>query len=949
MGTAYQHAYPTSLYNTGLSNGSFFDLLQIKKTTLKLLLMIRFLLFAVLFSLPVQLFAQDVLTFEDVMKFENITTSEISDQGNWLIYGVWPDRGDGFVMAQSVNNQMEYKIELGAEPEISSNERWVAAKREVPLAVQLKEKKKAPKPGLSLLSLENGSITQFDSVSTFEFSNDGDWIVYKKLQTKEIEDLKSKNKQLGTELILRDLNSETEFSFPFVTAFELDSLSNYLAYSVIDTSNAQNGVYVFDLKAKETITIQQTESGLFSNLTWSPKKSDLAFTVATYDTAFVESDASLNLWTSRNQEVNTLVNADDVDQEYALRSRNRLLFTHDGNRLFFGLMDRAMVELDQQKEVDEKEEEIDIYDIDSIIEDRGLDIWHGEDPLIKTHEIRTWNSRKNHLYTAVYHFGRRANWVQLSDKNMPDVQISHNPNVLLGYSNLPYQKERTWDGTYRDFYTIDLKSGDKTQFLSRQGFFPQLSNGGNMVAYYQDKHWFLYDVKKGNHRNLTEAIDNPFYNEDHDYPSDVPGYGVTGWTSKDAHVLIYDKFDIWKFDTKSGNSTNITGGEGRAENRIFRIERLENNRDAFAPNEELLLSSYHDLKKNFGFYSTRINDTRVNKLLEEVKKFTFVEKAENSSAILYKREAYDEFPNLWVATDHSFKEVNQHTNLHMDLSEKWNWGKAELVDWLSTDGTYMQGVVIKPDNYDPNKQYPIMTYYYRFFTDRLHDFNEPQTNHRPVFAQYVSDDYVVFLPDVRFEIGRPGFAATKSVVPGIQKLVELGIADPNKLGLHGHSWSGYQTAFIVTQTDIFDAAVSGAPVSNMTSAYGGIRWASGLARSFQYEKTQSRIGESLVEAPLKYVENSPVFYADQITTPMLIQHGDDDGAVPWYQSIEMYLAMRRYNKDVIFLQYHGEPHHLQRFENKLDYAIRMKEYFDYYLKGEGEPEWILSGETYQGR
>jgi dipeptidyl aminopeptidase/acylaminoacyl peptidase len=316
---------------------------------------------------------------------------------------------------------------------------------------------------------------------------------------------------------------------------------------------------------------------------------------------------------------------------------------------------------------------------------------------------------------------------------------------------------------------------------------------------------------------------------------------------------------------------------------------------------------------------------------------------------LFKREAYDEFPNLWVSDDWKFKKTKQVSKLHMDLKKKWNWGSAELVDWLSLDGTYIQGIVIKPDNYDPNKRYPIMTYYYRFYTDRLHDFNEPKTNHRPVFAQYVSDDYVVFLPDIRFEIGRPGFAATKSLVPGIQKLIELGIADEDKLGLHGHSWSGYQTAFIVTQTDIFDAAVSGAPVSNMTSAYSGIRWGSGLARQFQYEKTQSRIGQSLIEAPEKYIENSPVFFADKITTPMLIQHGDADGAVPWYQSIEMYLAMRRYNKDVIFLQYHDEPHHLQKFPNKLDYAIRMKEYFDYYLKGVGEPEWILSGETFQGR
>lgn len=912
------------------------------------LTILRTLLFAVLLSLPVHTFAQGVLTFEDVMKFEDLTTPKISNQGNWLIYGVWPDRGDGQVVAQSADGAQEFQIELGTNPIISSNERWVASRREVPLAVQLKEGKKAPKPGMSLLSLADGSVTQFDSVSAFQFSNNGEWLVYKRLQSKEVEDLKSDHKNLGTELVLKELESGSEFSFDFVTGFGFDSLTHYLAYTVVDTSNAQNGIYLFELSTAKTIVIEQIESGLFANLTWEPKKSNLAYTSATYDTSYTKSDATLKMWTSANKRLSTLVSPDEVDEEFALRSRNLLQFTNDGKRLFFALRDRDMVNLEIKTGEDE-DEEIDIYDIESIVDGRGLDIWHGNDPEIKSQEKITWNRRKNHLYTAVYHFGRRPSWVQLADKTVPDVRTDQNPNVVLGYSNLPYRRETTWDGTYADWYVIDLKTGKKKQILTHYRSFAQLSPGGNFAAYYQDKHWFLYDLKKETVRNLTEALDTPFYNEDHDYPSPVPGYGVGGWTAKDAHILIYDKFDLWSFDTRNGEASNITGGAGRAENRIFRIEKVDNEQTSFGTKAEILLKSYHDLNKNFGFYSARINNTGVTLLLEEDKKFTFLAKAENSDAILYKREAYDEFPNLWVADNWKFENVEKQTHLHEDLHLRWNWGKAELVDWLSTDGTFMQGVVIKPDNFDPNKRYPIMTYYYRFFTDRLHDFNEPRTNHRPVFAQYVSDDYVVFLPDVRFEIGRPGFAATKSVVPGVQKLVELGIADPDKLGLHGHSWSGYQTAFIVTQTDIFDAAVSGAPVSNMTSAYGGIRWASGLARSFQYEQSQSRIGESLVEAPLKYIENSPVFYANQITTPMLIQHGDDDGAVPWYQSIEMYIAMRRYNKDVIFLQYHGEPHHLQRFENKLDYAIRMKEYFDFYLKGVGKPEWILNGEKYLGK
>jgi dipeptidyl aminopeptidase/acylaminoacyl peptidase len=206
----------------------------------------------------------------------------------------------------------------------------------------------------------------------------------------------------------------------------------------------------------------------------------------------------------------------------------------------------------------------------------------------------------------------------------------------------------------------------------------------------------------------------------------------------------------------------------------------------------------------------------------------------------------------------------------------------------------------------------------------------------------------LFLPDVRFEVGRPGFSAAKAIVPGVQKLVDLGIAAPEAVGLHGHSWSGYQTAFIVTQTDLFAAAIAGAPVSNMTSAYSGIRWESGMARQFQYEKSQSRLGGSLWEARNRYIDNSPVFFADRINTPLLIMHGDDDGAVTWYQSIEFYLALRRLEKDAIFLQYRGEPHHLQKYPNKLDYAIKMKEYFDHYLKGAPAPAWIEQGVPYRG-
>jgi dipeptidyl aminopeptidase/acylaminoacyl peptidase len=177
----------------------------------------------------------------------------------------------------------------------------------------------------------------------------------------------------------------------------------------------------------------------------------------------------------------------------------------------------------------------------------------------------------------------------------------------------------------------------------------------------------------------------------------------------------------------------------------------------------------------------------------------------------------------------------------------------------------------------------------------------------------------------------------------------MGVADPKRIGIHGHSWGGYGTAYVVTQTDFFACAIAGAAVGNMTSAYSGIRWESGVARQMQYEKQQSRIGGSLWEKPELFWENSPVFFADRIRTPLLLMHGDEDGAVPWYQSIELYLAMRRLGKDCVFLQYRGEPHHPQKYANKLDYSIKMKQYFDHYLKGEPAPDWLAKGVLYNGK
>ncbi|MEX0844280.1 MAG: S9 family peptidase, partial [Balneolaceae bacterium] len=319
---------------------------------------------------------QGVLSFEDVMKFEDIGSIELSEDGNWVAYEVWPDRGDGRVEVKSTNGRNTFSLELGASPKITPNGAWVAAFRKVPMAVELKDEKDKPKQGLSLLSSNDGEITEFDSVRSFQFSEDGSWLAVHHMQTKEVEDLKSKNKKLGTALRLKNLMSGEEFELSFVYEMAFDSLSNYLAYSVVDTSDSLNGVYLFDLNKEKSQTIDAVESGYYANLTWDYDEEKLAFTKATYDTSYVDNDASLHLWNTGNDELITLLNAEDSNDGFTLRSNNNLTFTNDGSRLFFGFMDSELADLDSKKE-EEDDEDINIYDIEDIIGERGLDLWHG--------------------------------------------------------------------------------------------------------------------------------------------------------------------------------------------------------------------------------------------------------------------------------------------------------------------------------------------------------------------------------------------------------------------------------------------------------------------------------------------------------------------------------------------------------------------------------------------
>jgi dipeptidyl aminopeptidase/acylaminoacyl peptidase len=910
------------------------------------------LLSALLLTGPVYSQGKKVLTFEDVMQFRAIHDPLLSRDGKWVSYSADPDRGDGGLYVHSVGSPQPLYLERGGQPAFSHNSRWLAAIvkpsfLEVENAKSGKSNQKEPQQGLALLNTAAGEWRQFEGVEKFTFSENSRWLAYLLYQGEDEKDSSAEKKESdqkgkrGSTLILLDLESAQPLEIPFVTEFDFDPDSTYLLYCAQKPGGEGNGIYYRELNqdpGREEVVVR-ADRGRYSSLLWNDH-GRVAFLAAPEETVGRDIGASLWVWNGISKELGVAAKRGSGD--WVLPLQNNLVWSRDGKRLFLG-------QRPPQPKKDESEDIPDashIYDRERILEKREADVWHWNDPRIITHQKQLWPQTKDQTYRAVYHLDS-GKLVKLADPTLPRIDAPATSLRAVGTSGIPYLKEITWNGSFSDVFVVDLEDGSKRKAVSRLSGRPSLSPEGGHLVYYRDGDWHIWNCQTGNTRNLTEGLGVSFANEDHDYPSDPPGYGLAGWTEGDRSVLIYDKYDIWQFPTTGAAPFALTGGEGRRQKRVFRIVRTDPDKLAWSSNETLLLSSQHDTRKNYGFYSARIGTPGVSLLKEENKRFRFLQKAEDANVFMYTRESYSEFPDIWLS-DSGFAEADKISDVNQQIGQ-FAWGTPELVEWRSLDGLPLQGVLIKPGNYQPGRRYPVIVYFYRFFSQRLYEFNQPVVNHRPCFPLYTSNDYAIFLPDIRFEVGRPGFAATKCLVPGVQKLIDMGIADPDAVGLHGHSWSGYQTAFIITQTDLFAAAVAGAPVSNMTSAYSGIRWQSGMARQFQYEKTQSRIGATLWGGLQHYIENSPVFYADRINTPLLIQFGDEDGAVPWYQGIELYLAMRRLEKDCIFLQYRGEPHHLRKYPNKLDYAIKMKEYFDHYLKGRPAPKWISEGVPYRGK
>lgn len=911
-------------------------------------------LFASLF-LSISLFAQQpakkALSISDFAGWETVSNSIISNDGKNVAYEQNPQKGDGAL--HLVRDKTVRKFPRGNKAVFGAGNNFIAFQIAPPDSTVRKakldkvKKEKMPKDSLGIFIFGRDSAFKFAELKSFKISEENSSYVAFTLETAEAKKDSAQNsdtlkvkkpaKKIGDDLVLFSIKNADTLVFNNVTEYSWSKNGSalYFIQQTKDSTQTFSRLSVFEPEKAKSNLLYRYE-GFLKSATPNEQGTKYAF-LASLDTT---SEKSYSLYLGdidKQPEIIVDGYTSGIPVGWTPSGNGKIYFSEDATKLYFGTAETPVQPPKYTIPEDEKPK---------------LDVWSWKDLKLQPQQKVELEKEKKRTYLAVYHLNLNR-FIQLADLNVQEVSTIQkgNGNIGLGYDESPYLRESSWTGDRRrDYYLVDFESGIKREIVRNQSYV-RLSPEGKFVLWYDaaDSSYYAKSTQITSFDTiaLTKIIPVKFYNERHDTPSDPSPYGIAGWSEDDRFVYIYDRYDIWKTDPSGERvPVNMTKAFGRRNETRLRYEKLDKELEYIPTNEPILLNAFDENTMSAGFFQAQLNSVK-DPLLLIMDKFHFggLAKAKDSETMIWTKENVAVFPDLW-RSNMKFERVAKLSDANLQ-QKNFVWPEVELVEWYSFTGENLQGLLYKPENLDPNKKYPMVVYFYERNAETLFRHQRPYPSHSTINKTfYASNGCLVFVPDITYKDGYPGQSAYNAIVSGTQYLInQFPFVDKDKIALQGQSWGGYQTAYLITQTDMYAAAMAGAPVSNMTSAYGGIRWQSGMSRMFQYEHTQSRIGGTLWDKPLQYIENSPLFYAPKVNTPLLMMHNDDDGAVPWYQGIEFFVALRRLNKPVWMLTYNGEPHNLKptSWANRIDLSTRMFQFFNHYLKGWPAPEWMEKG------
>lgn len=882
--------------------------------------------------------------------WKSVVNHGLTVNGTWESFSVNPQEGDGILFFRNVANGKVIEIERGYNPSFTADGKWavVSIKPHYNDTRSAKIAKKKdfdlPQDSMAIVNLTNLKVEKIPAVISYQIGEKGgDWVAYKSCDTAYIKPKALKDKKAGKPLVIKHLLTGRKKVVNWVDAYTFSKDGSKIALSLKkmkkDTLTTEGvGVIMFP---DTSFTLIDRDKKFYGTPVFDEKGQQLAFTYSNDTVATGTKRANIlladllgNLKDPKELSVSkeVTVKEDGTTTTYYPNQYTRPLFSNDGRRLIVGIAP-----------------EIAPNDTTIVSFERaGLDIWRWDAPLTPPQEKNELEQIRRKTFPVVVELndGRQTlvTTNPLVRVGVPD-QWNGN-NVLLSDQSATIISTQ-WNYSAENVMSLlNLNTGKTTEIGNSKGGDGRLSPADKYVVWFKDRNYYCYDIASGETKNISEKIDYPLFDEDIDTPNNSRSYGIAGWSADDGALLVYDRFDIWSLDPQGKKDpVCLTAGEGRKKNLRYRYLRTDRDERFINTGDEMLLTVFDYATKENGLGLMKYGKPAVpaTKVLDKYQ-FTQIQKAKDANVYSWQRANFNTSPDIWLSkgTDFSKAVIISDANPQM---KDYSWGTAQLEKWFTYDGRPTEGVLYVPEDFDPEKKYPMLAVFYETNSENLYKHYTMEPSWSWVnYPFYVSRGYVILVPDIHYTAGIPGENAYQYVCSGVEEMCKrYPWIDKDRVGIDGQSWGGYQTAYLVTRTNMFACAGSGAPVSNMTSAYGGIRWSTGNSRQAQYENGQSRIGRNLWDSPYLYLANSPVFFADRVNTPLLIMHNDEDGAVPWWQGIEMFMALRRLGKPVWMLQYNGEAHNLRERRNRKDITIRLQQFFDHYLKGDPMPEWMING------
>ena len=888
--------------------------------------------FALLFTLSLLIAQKKPLDQSAIGDWKLLGAAQMSEDGKFALYPVTTMASDGYLIQSNLLNGSSATINRGKNPTITYDSKYgvctIAPFYEDTRQAKIQKKKAEdmPKDSLCIWTLGQPDYKKFPNVSSYAMAKEGSLAVAFKTE-------RTSGRGEGTNLMLYYFASGKIDTLRYVTDYVFNNNGTELFIirkQSAKESVAKDGLYLYNLVSKKEQELLTGPRKARFFLPVSDKEEQFFAFYANIDTTKA-AEKLINIYFFKKGDVKATLMADanvkGLPKDWFISPHAALAINQAGTRLFFGIAPKPL------------EKDTALIDFEAAT----LDVWHHLDDYLQPMQLQRLPRLLKESYLSYLPIQNpQSGLIQLATPDFPSVQVPNDYNSDWGYA-IKYMPYREQDADTPDnLYVISIADGITKKIASDKliGDY-SVSPLGNYLCWYNQlkKAWFSYEVGTGIIRNLTDAIGVNFWDESSDWPEVAPPYGSCGWRENDAAFLVYDKYDIWEIDPSGAKSpVRLTDGLGRKQQCTFRILSLNNNVPVKAK-ETIYFTVFDNVAKYKGFYckDQSRKQPQMQMLIFGQYNYQQLQRSKDGKVLIFTRENFTESPNLWMTRD-LFKTQTRLSDINSQQKE-YNWGTAELVSWTSANGVPCDGILFKPEDFDPSKKYPMIVYFYETISQGLYHYKKPLSSSSASYC--VSNGYLYFTPDIHYVVGHPGQSAVDCIMSGIDMLCKNPWVDEKNMAISGISWGGYQTAYVITQTNRFKAAYAGCAQVNMISGYGSLR--SGGSRQPQYECGQSRIGKTLWEGADLYIENSSIFHMQNVTTPLLLMHNDNDHAVPWAQAVECFTALRRLGKQVWMLNYNGEGHGLAEYRNNTDFSIRLAQFYDHFLKGAPAPVWLKEG------